>query len=110
MPSSEGYLLPELAFREESSLLTHSVDLRVSDCVGLVHISLKHKGKEALPASENCIVEGGQPVKKKQLPRKACKEWELDLCEDEDNVLVEVRTYEFWDSDIAISTMNEEES
>jgi hypothetical protein len=44
------------------------------------------------------------------LSRKACKEWELDFCKDENNVLVEVRTDKFWYSDIAISSMNEEES
>lgn len=82
MPDSQYNLLPELLVREQPPLLPYLIGHWIPQSIGLIDISLEHKGKEALKAGEDSVVKHGEPFEEEELPWEATEVDEVQLGQD----------------------------
>ena len=108
VPNRENDPSPEHFEIEVDSFLTCLVDLGIPVHVLIVHILLKRVGKEARPRTPQCIVEYLQPVCKEDLSREAILQREENLCEHQNDILVEVVANDPADATVAPTTMNKQ--
>jgi len=110
VPDREENPLPKDLEVEKGAFLAGLVDLRVLVNVLVVDVLLDGVGEEASPGGPKGVVEGLKPVGEEDLAREAVAQREEDLCEDKDDVLVEVVANDETHSAVAPPSMDQQES
>ena len=110
MNDGETDPLPENLEVEVLRKLAGRVENGVQEGLLVVEVPLEHQGKEAEPGGEEDIVEGRQPVSEIDLSGEAIPVREVEFSEDEDDVLIEVVANHLGDPDIAVATMDHQQT
>lgn len=102
-PSSENF------FVEIEVFLACLVNRWIFQSILLVDILFESESKETLPGSPGCIIEHGEPISEENLSRVATINSEINLCKDQDNVLIEIVANHFRNPNIAQPAVNQEQ-